>query len=91
MTSAERAKDLLKAIADQGTGGWRFAAEIEEALPLITQAITAAEQDALSEAAREVGRYADNFHQVSKHRSALLSAIVTIQQVAERRSLKSKD
>lgn len=51
MTPEERAKALLAAIADRGTGGWRFEAEMEDALPLIAQAITQAENDKLEEAA----------------------------------------
>lgn len=52
MTPEERAKDLLASIIGQGTGGWRFADEVEEALPLIAKAIRSAENDKLEEAAR---------------------------------------
>lgn len=57
-------------------------------IALIASVIRQAEQDALADAESEVRRYADNFHSVSKHRSALITAIVTIQQVAALRSLK---
>jgi hypothetical protein len=55
MNAETRAKELLAAIAERGTGGWRFAAEVEESLPLIAAAITRAENDKLEEAARVAG------------------------------------
>lgn len=42
----------MAAIVERGTGGWRFAAEVEEALPLIAAVITRAENDKLEEAAQ---------------------------------------
>lgn len=46
MNAETRAKELLAAIVERGTGGWRFAAEIEESLPLIATALRQAENEA---------------------------------------------
>lgn len=57
---------------------------------IIASAIREAEQAVLVEAAADIRSYADNHHARSTHRSALMSAIVTVEQYAARRLLKSQ-
>lgn len=45
MTPEERAKELLTAIVERGTGGWRFAEELEDCVPLIATAIREATEE----------------------------------------------
>ena len=55
-TSPEsRAKALLAEIIERGTGGWRFAEEVEASLPLIAAAIREAENDKLDQVLVKIG------------------------------------